>query len=73
VEKAIKEVRDKKATGDDDISRYVLKPLGEDSLKRLMTQLINIIYGNGQWPKDLIEVAMIALKRPTKMLGQLHL
>jgi len=38
--------------------------MGEDSVRRLMTQLINIIYGNGQWPKDLIEVAVIALKRP---------
>jgi len=36
----------------------------EGSLKRLMTQLINIIYGNGQWPKDFIEVTVIALKRP---------
>jgi len=64
VAKAIKEVRDKKATADVDTPGYVLKLMGEDSLRRLMTQLINIIYGNGQWPKDLIEVAVIALKRP---------
>jgi hypothetical protein len=64
VGKAIKETRDKKATEDDDIPGCVLKLMGEDSLRRLMTQLINIIYGNGQWPKDLIEVAVIALKRP---------
>lgn len=62
--KAIKEVRDKKATGDDDTPGYVLKLMGENSLRRLMTQLMNIIYGNGQWPKDLIEVTMIALRRP---------
>jgi hypothetical protein len=36
VEKAIKEMRDKKATGDDDIPGDVLKLLGEDGL-RLMT------------------------------------
>jgi hypothetical protein len=43
VEKAIKELRDKKATGDDDIPGDVLKLLREDSVK-LMTQLINSIY-----------------------------
>jgi len=64
VGKAIKEVRDKKAIGDDDVPGYVLKLMGEDSLRRIMTQLINILYGNGQWPKYLIEVAVIALKRP---------
>ena len=37
--------------------------MGEDSF-RLMTQLLNNIYGNGQWPKDFIEVAVIALKKP---------
>jgi hypothetical protein len=43
VEKTIKEMRDKKATGDDDVPGDVLKLLGEDGLK-LMTQLINSIY-----------------------------
>jgi hypothetical protein len=43
VEKAIKEMRDKKATGDEDVPGDVLKLLGEDGL-RLMTQLINSIY-----------------------------
>jgi hypothetical protein len=63
VEKAIKEMRDKKATGDDDIPGDVLKLLGEDGL-RLMTQLINSIYVTGEWPRDFIEVTMIALKKP---------
>jgi hypothetical protein len=40
VEKAIKEMRDKKATADDDVPGDVLKFLGEDCL-RLITQLIN--------------------------------
>jgi hypothetical protein len=40
VEKAIKEIRDKKATGDGDVPGDVLKLLGEGGL-RLMTQLIN--------------------------------
>jgi hypothetical protein len=47
VEKAIKGMRDKKATGDDDIPGDVLKLLGEDGLK-LMRQLINSIYVTGE-------------------------
>jgi hypothetical protein len=43
VEKAIKEMREKKATGDDDVPGDVLKLLGEDGL-RLRTQLIDSIY-----------------------------
>jgi hypothetical protein len=65
VEKAIKEMRDKKATGDDDVPGDVLKLLGEDGLK-LMTQLINSIYVTGEWPRDLIEFTMIALKKKPK-------
>jgi hypothetical protein len=65
VEKAIKEMRDKKATGDDDVPGDVLKLLGEDGLK-LMTQLINGIYVTGEWPRDFIEVTMITLKKKPK-------
>jgi hypothetical protein len=65
VEKAIKEMRDKKATGDDGVPGDVLKLLGEDGLK-LMTQLINSIYIIGEWPRDFIEVTMIALKKKPK-------
>jgi hypothetical protein len=43
VEKAIKEMRNKKATGDDDIPGDVLKLLGDVGLK-IMTKLINTIY-----------------------------
>ena len=43
VEKAIKEMRNKKATGDDDVSADVLKLLGDGGLK-IMTKLINTIY-----------------------------
>jgi hypothetical protein len=46
VEKAIKEMRNMKATGDDDdVSGYVLKLLGDGGLK-IMTKLINTIYMN---------------------------
>jgi hypothetical protein len=65
VEKAIKEMRDKKATGDDNVPGDVLKLLGEDGLM-LMTQLINSIYVTGEWPRDFIEVTMIALKKKSK-------
>ena len=61
VEKAIKEMRNKKATGDDDVPADVLKLLGDGGLK-IMTKLINTIYETGEWPKDFMEVTMIALK-----------
>jgi hypothetical protein len=62
VEKAIKEMKNKKATGDDDVPGDVRKLLGEGGLK-LMTKLINAIYKNGEWPKYFTEVTMIALKK----------
>jgi hypothetical protein len=63
VEKAIKEMSDKKATGDDDIPVAVLKLLGKGGLE-LMIQLINNIYKNGEQTKELAEVTMITLKKP---------
>jgi len=62
VEKAIKEMRNKKATGDDDVPGDVLKLLGEGGLK-VMTKLINTIHETGEWLKDFTEVTMIALKK----------
>jgi len=62
VEKAVKEMRNKKATGDDDVPGDVLKLLGEGGLK-IMTKLINTIYEAGEGPKDFTEVTMIALKK----------
>jgi hypothetical protein len=60
-------MRDKKATGDDDVPGDVLKLLGEDGL-RLMTQLINSIYSyvTREWPRDFTKVTMIALKKKPK-------
>ena len=43
VEKANKEMRNEKATGDDDVPGDVLKLLGEGGLK-ILTKLINTIY-----------------------------
>ena len=65
VEKAIKELRNRKATGDDDIPGDVFKLLGEGGLK-ILTKLSNTIYNTGQWPQDFTEVKMIALKKKTK-------
>jgi hypothetical protein len=62
VEKAVKETRDKKATGDDDVPGDVLKLLGEDGLRK-MTQQINSMYDTGEWPKVFSEVSMSALKK----------
>jgi hypothetical protein len=72
VEKAIKEMRNKKATGDDKVPGDVLKLLGEGGLK-IMIKLINSIYETGEWPKDFTEVTMIALKtkpQATKCINQ---
>jgi hypothetical protein len=66
VEKAIKEMRDKKATGDDDVSVEALKLLGDDGLN-LLTQMINSIYESGEWPEDFTEVTMVALKKKPKV------
>ena len=59
VEKATKEMRDKKATGDDDAPGDVLKLLGEDGL-RLMTWLINNMSDTGEWPSDFSEVKWLS-------------
>jgi len=61
VDKAIKEMRNKKATGDDEVPGDVLKLLGESALK-IMTKLIKNVYETGEWPKDFTEVTMFALK-----------
>ena len=55
-------MRNNKATGDHDIPGDVLKLLGEGGLK-IMRKLINNIYETGEWPKDLTEITMIALKK----------
>ena len=58
VENPIKEMRNKKATGDDDVPGDVLKLLGEGCLK-IMTKLINTIYETREWPKDFTDVTML--------------
>jgi len=62
VEKAIKEMRNRKATRDDDIPGDVLKLLGKGGMK-ILTKLSNTIYNTGEWPQDFTEVTMFALKK----------
>jgi hypothetical protein len=62
VEKAVKKMRNKKATRDDDVPGGVLILLGESGLK-IMMKLINNIFETGEWPKDFTEVIVIALKK----------
>ena len=58
-------MRNRKATGDDDVPGDVLKLLGEGGLK-ILTKLINTIYETGEWPKDLTKFTMISLKKKTQ-------
>jgi hypothetical protein len=51
VQKVIKEMRDKRATGDG---------------LNLLIQLINNIYESGEWPKDFTSVTMVVLKKKPK-------
>jgi hypothetical protein len=53
-------MRNRKATGDDDVPGDVLKLLVEGGLKT------TTIYETGKWPKDFTEVTMIALKKKTQ-------
>jgi hypothetical protein len=65
VEKAIKEIKDMKATGYNDVPGDVIRLLGEEGLK-IMTQLINYIYETAEWTKDFLAVTMIGLKKKPK-------
>jgi hypothetical protein len=50
---------------DDDVPGDVLELLREDDLE-LMTQLISSIYETGKWPKNVIQVTMIVLRKKSK-------
>ena len=62
VVKVIKDMRNKKTTGDDNIPVDLLKELGDSGLK-IMTLLVNKIYMSGDWPKVFLGVTMIALPK----------
>ena len=68
------EMRDKMATGDNDVLADVLKLLGEYRLI-LVTQIINSIYETRWLVKDVTEFTLMSLnKKPvaTKMWWPLH-
>ena len=67
VEKAIKEMRNKKAIGDDNVPGDVFNLLGEGGLK-IMKKLFNTIYEIGEWPKDFTEVKKIAFKKKPQVI-----
>jgi len=62
----MKEKENRKSTGDDDIPGDVLNVLGEGDLK-ILTKLMNTIYENGEWPKDVTEDTIFALKEKTQV------
>jgi hypothetical protein len=62
VEKATAEMKDNKATGDDDVHPDVFKLFRQDSLSTVI-QFINNIYGTGECLKNFSEVTVIALKK----------
>jgi hypothetical protein len=66
VEKAIKEMRNKKATEDYGVPRDVLKILGVGGLK-IMTKLVHTVYETGERSKKLTEVTIITLRRINKL------
>jgi hypothetical protein len=53
-------MRNKNATGNNDVPGDVLNLLGEGGLK-ILTKLINIIFETGEWSKDFTEVTLTAL------------
>jgi len=59
VEKDIKEMKDKKATGDDNAPGVVL--LGENGLRHFIN-----IHETGKWLKDFTEVTMTVLNKQPK-------
>ena len=58
--KAIKDKQRNKVTIDGNIPVDLLKKLGDSGLK-IMTTLVNKISMSGDWPKDFLDVTMIAL------------
>jgi len=67
VERAIEEMRNKKATGDD-VPGDVLKLLGEGVFK-IMKKLFCTINATGEWSGDFTEVTMITLKKTFPLFG----
>jgi hypothetical protein len=71
--KAIKEMRNEKATGDDDITVDVIECW--EKMVELIPELINTVCEIGKWLKDFAEVIVTVLKKKkvaTKFSYGLH-
>ena len=62
VEKAIKDLGEKKAMGCDKIPAEALKKLGNGAILRL-TNLFNKIYDTGVWPQELLKTILVPLPK----------
>lgn len=51
MERAIKDIKRNKVTGQDNIPVALLKEMGENGLWKL-TKFINRMYETGEWPED---------------------
>jgi hypothetical protein len=60
VQKGIREIREQKAAGNDDIPVRYTQSVVRDGL-RIMTQLINNLHETGQWPQESTEVTVTVL------------
>ena len=59
---AIKEIKNKKAVGVDNIPAEFWKVLGEKGLKEL-TKLLQEMYEKGVWPEDFTSIVMIQIEK----------
>jgi len=61
-EKALEELKNKKATGLDGIPAELLKALGSAG-KRELFEIYNEIYIRGEWPEDYLESIIIPIEK----------
>jgi len=61
-EKALEELKNKKATGPDGIPAELLKALGSAG-KRELFEICNEIYIRGEWPEDFLESIIIPIEK----------
>ena len=67
-QKALKSMKDGKATGTDELQAESLKALGEQNIE-IITSLCNIIYSSGMIPTDMKHSVFITLpKKPISMI-----
>ena len=64
VELAIKEIKNRKATGVDGIPIALFKCMGEG--KKEILSLCNKIYNEGEWPEELMETVLLPIPKKQK-------